>query len=158
MPPGILEQAFGRHQQRGAALVHGARAAMSAAAVEIVGTALPKSKSIERQAKRVGRDLGVRGFMTLAIGMGTDLQIDQAVFAKTSFRHFVGLTPRRFEEAGVAETTQAASRARILLTRLESFHRGDRMIDRVRKAALLDREPHRTGIGKTADDVLAPQF
>ena len=116
---------------------------MSAAAVEIVGIALAKSKTLQRQTERIGRDLGVGGFMALAIGMRADLHIDQAVLTETGFRHFVGLAPRGFEEAGIAETTQAASRARDLLADFKSLGRCDRVIDRVRKAALLERQSHR---------------
>ena len=149
-PPRILDQAFGRHQQRGAALMHRARAAMAAAAVEIVGVALMESKSIQRQAERVGRDLGVGGFMALAIGMGADLDVDQAVLSDAGFGHFVGLAARGFEEAGIAETAQAGLRAREFFWRaFKSFRRGHRVIDRVRKAAPLERQPHRAGVGET---------
>ena len=107
-PPRILDQAFGREQQRGAALVHGARPAMPAAAVKIIRIALPKPEARERKAKRVGRDLGVGGLVALAVGMRADLQIDQAVLSEAHFRHFIGLAARRFEKAGIAEATQLA--------------------------------------------------
>src|SRR3954447_22494323 len=131
---------------------------MSAAAVEILGIALSKSKAIQRQAERIGRDLGVGGFMALAIGMRADFQIDQAVLSNARLRHFVRLAPRGFEEAGITQATQLALRARTLLAGFKSLRRRDRVINRVGKAALLDREPHCTGIRKPANDVLAPQF
>ena len=81
---------------------------MAAAGVEIIGIALPKPKALQRQAKRVGRDLGVRGLMALAVGMRADHQIDQAVLAATHLRHFIGLAARGFEKAGIAEAAQPA--------------------------------------------------
>ena len=131
---------------------------MPATAIEIVGVALPESKFLKRQAQRIGRDLGIGGFMALAIGMGTNLQIDLAVFAETCLRHFVGLAARGFEKAGIAETAQLSLCARAFPARLESRGGCDRVIDRVGKAALLDRKPHGAGVRKTADDVLAPQI
>ena len=107
-PPRILDHAFGRHQQRGAALMHRARPAMPAAAVEIVGIALPKPEALERQAKRIGRDLRVSRLVALAVGMRADHQIDPAVLADAHFRHFIGLAARGFEKTGVAEAAQPA--------------------------------------------------
>ena len=81
-PPRILDDAFGRHQQCGAALMHGARPAMPAARVEIIRIALPKPEALHRQAKRIGPDLGERGLVALAVGMRADHQIDQAVLTE----------------------------------------------------------------------------
>ena len=126
--------------------------------VEIVRIALPKPEALERQAERIGRDLGVGGLVALAVGMRADLQIDPAVLAETHLRHFIGLAARGFEKAGVAEAAQPAPLARALPARIESCRCRDRVIDRVRKAALLDRKPHRARMGKAAKDVLAPQL
>ena len=81
---------------------------MAAAGVEIVGIALPELKALQRQAKRIGRDLRVCRLVALAVGMRADLQVDQAVLAETHFRHFIGRAARRFEKAGIAEAAQPA--------------------------------------------------
>ena len=86
---------------------------MAAATVEIIRIALPKPKSLERQAKRVGRDLGIGGLMALAVGMRADHEVDPAVLAETHFRHFVGLAARGFEKAGIADAAQLAPLARL---------------------------------------------
>ena len=81
---------------------------MPAAGVEIIGIALSKPEARERQAKRIGRDLGERGLVALTVGVRADHQIDPAVVTDAHFRHFIGLATRRFEKAGVAQTTQPA--------------------------------------------------
>jgi hypothetical protein len=96
-----------------------------------------------RQAKRIRSDLGERGLVALTAGMRADHQIDPAIVTDTHFRHFIGLATRRFEKAGVTEATQPAPLARASPARIESCGGLDRVIDRVRKTALLDRKPHR---------------
>ena len=96
---------------------------MPAAGVEIVRIALPKPEALERQAKRIGRDLGKCRLVALTVGMRADLQIDQAVLAERHLRHFIGLAARRFEKAGVAEATQPAPLARASPARIESVQR-----------------------------------
>ena len=122
-PPRILDHAFGRHQQCGAALMHRARPAMPAAGVEIIRIALPKPEALQRQAKRIGPDLGERGLVALTVGMRADHQIDPAVVTDAHFRHFIGLATRRFEKAGVAQATQPAPLARASPARIESLRR-----------------------------------
>src|SRR5829696_3773800 len=138
--------------------MHRARPAMPAAGVEIVRITLPEPEPLERQAKRIGRDLGERGLVALAVGMRADLQIDPAILAETHLRHFIGQATRRFQKAGVAEATQPAPLARTSPARLESRGGLDRVVDRVAKAALLDRKPHRGWMRKASNDVLAPQL
>ncbi len=116
---------------------------MATAGIEIIGIALPKAKARRRQAERIGRDLGECRLMPLAVGMRADHQIDLAVVTDAHLRHFIGLAARGFEKAGVAEAPQPAALARAAPSRLESRGGLDRMIDRVGKAALLDRQPHR---------------
>ena len=122
-PPRILDDAFGRHQERGAALMHRARPAMAAAGIEIVGIALPEAEALRRQAKRIGRDLGERRLVALAVGMRADHQIDPAVVTDTHFRHFIGLATRGFEKTGIAQATQPAPLARASPARIESRRR-----------------------------------
>ena len=62
--------------------MHGARAAVPASAVEIVGIALPEMKALERQAKRIGCDLRKCRLMALAVGMRTDLEINMTILAE----------------------------------------------------------------------------
>ncbi len=131
---------------------------MPAAGVEIIRIALPKPEVRERQAERIGRDLGKCRLVALAVGMRADHQIDPAVVTDAHFRHFIGLAARRFEKAGVAQATQPAPLARASPARIESRGGLDRVIDRVGKTALLDREAHRACMGKAAKDVLAPQL
>src|SRR4029453_1671974 len=138
--------------------MHGARPAMPATGVEIIGIALPEPEALCRQTKRIGRDLGERGLVALAVGMRADHQIDPAIVPDTHFRHFIGLATRRFEKAGIAQPTQPAPLARASPARIESGGGLDRVIDRVAKAALLDRKPHRGWMGKASNDVLAPQL
>jgi hypothetical protein len=116
---------------------------MAAAGVEIIGIALPKPKALRRQAECIGCDLRERGLVALAAGMRADHQVDPAVVADTHFRHLIGLPARRLQKAGIAQAPQSAPLAGGAPARIESGGGLDRVIDRVAKAALLDRKPHR---------------
>ena len=84
---------------------------MPAAATEIIGIALPKAKTLERQAKRIRRNLRISGLMALAARMGADLQVDPAILADDQFRYLIGLAARGFEKAGKPEFAKPACRA-----------------------------------------------
>src|SRR5581483_7480754 len=129
-----------------------------AAAVEILGIALAESEELDRQTEPIGRDLRVGRLVTLAVGMRADADVDVIVVADLESRHLVGRAARGLEETGVAEASQPPPLARLALARVEAVRRLDGEIDRVAKAALLDRKSHRRAMRKAADDVLAPQL
>ena len=84
---------------------------MPAAAVEIVGIALPEREELDRQAEHIGRDLRIGRLVALAIGMRADTDMDVAVLADLEFRHLVRLAARGFEKAGDTEASKLALRA-----------------------------------------------
>ena len=92
--PGLLQQAVHRLDQRPAALVQAAGAAMALAPGDARGVALDMGEGFERQAQMVGGDLREAGLMPLAVGMGAERQLDPAIGAEPDPRPFAETAAR----------------------------------------------------------------
>ena len=97
-----------RLEQRGAAHVHRAGAAVAVAFGDFRCIGLEVTKLLQRQTEQVGGDLGIGGFVALAVALRADQQGDDVVVAETDFRALVRGAARGFQEAGNADAAQPA--------------------------------------------------
>ncbi len=153
------EQRLDRAHQRGAAHVHGARAAVAAAGADLRRVGLDVTETIHRQAEPRRGDLAVRRLVAHAGGLGADHQGDGAVGIEAQLGGLVGLAARGFQIAGHAQAAQPAARGGGLPAGREAgaVGRGLGGIQVGGEAAAVDRGAEGVSIGERGDQVGAAQ-
>ena len=156
----LRDQIVGRHDQRRAAEMQRAGAAMAAAAGHARRVGLHQIEGLDRQSKFCCRDLREGGLVALTVGLRTDRHVDRAVLAHPQPGFLIGLAARGFEKAADAETAKPAALPGGAPACGEAYAVGcqEHRVEIVGEGAAVDRGAEGGAIGEGADEVAPAQF